>query len=115
VPWYEIYSIFGSDGDGDIGLEEHQTDPPYDANLYVFQYGVHKGFQIFIDTLSFRIPYVTPEGQNKSLKGEIDVDLDIIYILPPFDTIDTVKYEIYLLDRSLNQSNIITSEEISLL
>lgn len=104
-----------TDGDGDIGLEEHQTEPPYDANMYIFQFGIHNGLSIFIDTLTFRIPYVTPEGQNKSLKGEIDIDLDIIYVLPPFDSIDTVKYELYILDRSLNQSNVITSEAISLL
>ena len=104
-----------TDGDGDIGLEENQTDPPYDANLYIYQYGIHRGTLIFIDTLSFRIPNVTPESENKSLKGEIDLDLDIIYVLPPFDTIDSVQYEVYLLDRNLNKSNIVTSEEISLL
>jgi len=104
-----------TDGDGDIGLYDYEIDPPYSANMYIFQYGIHKGAPIFIDTLSFRIPYLTPQGQDKSLKGEIDLDLDIIYVLPPFDSIDTVKYELYLLDRSLNQSNIITSEEIPLL
>ena len=88
-----------TDGDGDIGLAEGDTlpQPYYDNNL-------------FINNIGYRIPDITPKGQNKTLKGEIDVEIWII----PASLYDTIVYEIYLVDRALNLSNIVTSPAIVL-
>ena len=61
-----------------------------------------------IDTpVSSRIPYLTPDGKNKALKGEILRELNL-----PFPLVnDTMKYDIFIYDRGLHQSNTITTPE----
>ncbi|MBA7579337.1 hypothetical protein ES708_21207 [subsurface metagenome] len=50
--------------------------------------------------LNYRIPYIESEGQNKTLKGEIQVDF--FYLIIKYDTI---KYKFYIVDRALHKSN----------
>ena len=98
------------DGDGDIGLMESDTLPPYDTsgiyyhNLFLTMHEKIDGeFQevILAFPLNYRVPYAVPEGQNKTLKGEIKIDLT--YNLPvPYDTI---RYIFFLVDRALHHSN----------
>ena len=99
------------DGDGDIGLMESDTLPPYDTSGIYYHYlfltlyeKIDGEFQEvnLAFPLNYRVPYAVAEGQNKTLKGEIKIDL--IYNLPvPYDTI---KYIFFLVDRALNHSNI---------
>jgi len=62
----------------------------------------------------FTMPFVpVSEGQNKTLKADIEVKLEylrsaLINEMP----YDTVKYEFYLIDRAFNQSNTIMTPEI---
>jgi hypothetical protein len=56
-----------------------------------------------------RIPNITPEGQNKTLEGEIDIAL---YINNPLSSFDTIKFQAYIFDRALHQSNTIETPEI---
>ena len=98
------------DGDGDIGLMESDTLPPYDTsgiyyhNLFLTMHEKIDGeFQEvnLAFPLNYRVPYAVAEGQNKTLKGEIKIDLT--YNLPvPYDTI---KYIFFLVDRALHHSN----------
>ncbi len=105
------------DGDGDIGLQEGDTLPPYDStyfyNLFLEGYYYENGI-IHKDTSSvplyFRIPYVEPQGQNKVLKGDIKVD--IIYNYPILH--DSIYYKFYMVDRALHKSNIETTSLIVL-
>lgn len=105
------------DKDGDIGLKEEDTLPPYDYNLYLTYFEKVAGEFVeyeFPDTTiptHGRIPYLTPEGQNKTIKGVIQ---DTIFI-NDFDTTniyDTLRFEFYILDRALHKSNIIVTPEI---
>lgn len=105
------------DGDGDIGLPQPDSIPTDTSsfNLFFTLYEKLDGEFLKVDEddletpLNYRIPFIEMEGQNKTLKGEIQVDF--MYLIIKYDTI---KYEFYLVDRALNQSNVETTPEISL-
>ena len=64
-------------------------------------------------TYSYRIGNMTPAGQNKALKGEIEIILEPFNTLTQYQTIPiALKYSILLIDRSLNHSNLIFSSTI---
>ena len=64
-----------------------------------------------IDTpVSARLPFLTPEGPNKGLRGEINREL----ALPIGLVQDTLRYEIFIYDRSLNKSNTVNTSAIIL-
>lgn len=99
-----------TDGDGNIGVNQGDTT----ENMFVHEIGIVNGeHQAPID-LSYTIPYLTPDGQNKSLKGEIDVELFLEPAPPKPHVYDTVIFELYIVDRSNNKSNIITTPTIVL-
>ena len=106
-----MLTISFTDGDGDVGLNESDTTAPYDYNLYVYRIGIQGGIELPPEELKFRIPNITPTGQNKTLMGEIDVDLDVFPILIPYDT---MYYEVNMKDRALHISNTITTDYIVL-
>lgn len=115
-----------TDGDGNIGLCSYDTVAPFDYNLFIkyfeLQNGVFKEILLITpnyindttieyDTATFngRIPILTPAGKNKAIRGEIEDTLNVNNILSPYDTI---KYEVYIMDRDLNKSNIIATPPI---
>jgi hypothetical protein len=107
-----------TDGDGDIGLSEADTlypfnvGSPYYYDLFITYYEKQNGDYVEV-VLPFpnnsRIPIVTPEGENKSIKGTIDVELFINNYDSPYDTI---AYDISIVDRALNMSNKIRTPDI---
>jgi len=101
-----------TDGDGDIGLTQADTLPPYDFNLYVTYFEKQNGIYKKVDlpsTLNARIPVLTPSGNIKSIKGDIE---DTLYVNNPASTFDTIKFEVYIVDRALHQSNVIETPDI---
>jgi hypothetical protein len=114
-----ILSISFTDGNGDIGLNPRDTVPPYDAaGPYYYNYvityfekqqGVFK--QIDLDPpFSVRIPVLNREFPGKPIKGTITDTLD----LNTHPLFDTIKFEAFIYDRSLNKSNVISTPEIIL-
>jgi len=115
------------DGDGDIGLQESDTigdfhsSQKYHHNLFVEYYEKHNanGWQIGKNLLGddivfkYRIPYLTPNGRNKALKGEIKVTIEPSYFNPLSSDSDTVKFKIYLVDRSFTESNVVESNVVT--
>jgi len=106
--------LFFTDGDGDIGLFEEDTIAPFDYNLFVNYFEMkNNSLQQIIDTLNppyhIRIPNLTPTGQNKSLKVDMKYDVDITY-----RNSDTIKFELKLFDRALNESEWVSSSLIIL-
>jgi hypothetical protein len=113
------------DGEGDIGLEDNQISAPYDLNsfyyynLYLVYYekkdvgGWQPGTDLAGDSIVFanRLrPIYT--GKKKSISGTIDYTIEpIFYNLVSPDS-DTIKYRILLIDRALNKSNWIETQEI---
>lgn len=102
-----------TDGDGDIGLNARDTFPPYDVepyyyNLFLDYHKLNNGTWEEVDLLLplyYRVPVITPSGQNKVLEGEIDVLL-FPYPTLPNTTGDTIKYTIKLVDQALHESNV---------
>jgi hypothetical protein len=109
----ELY-LYLTDGDGDIGLFEEDTIAPFNYNLFVNYFEMkNDSLKQIIDTLNppyhIRIPNLTPTGQNKSLKVDVKYDVDITY-----RNSDTIKFELKLFDRALNESEWVSSSLIIL-
>lgn len=121
-----IIKMTYTDGDGNIGLNDSDTVAPYDYNLFIKYFELQKGVfkEIFLitpnyindstviyDTATFngRIPILTPAGKNKAIRGEIE---DTLFINNPLSVYDTIKFEVYIVDRDLNKSNTISTPPI---
>ncbi len=115
-----------TDGDGDVGLTENETQPPYDLssryyyNLFIAYYemvdGVWQAGQTIPEgnpiEFKYRVPVLTPRGRNKALKGEIRVMLSPYFYNPTSPHSDTIKYEIQLVDKALHPSNVVETPMI---
>jgi hypothetical protein len=113
-----VLTLAFTDGDGDLGLHDNDTLLPFNPgskyyyNFYIDFYEKELGAYIkktLYPENHQRIPYLTPRGQNKALKGTLDISL---FINNPFSENDTVMFEFYIIDRALNYSNIIRSPDI---
>jgi hypothetical protein len=110
-----------TDGDGDVGYREvGQNGSIYDdpnsqyynnyvAKLFQFTNGNWTEYPTILP-LGGRLPYLTPFGKNKTLKGEISCDVDV----PLHAVEDTFRLEIFIYDRALHKSNVATTSEIVL-
>ncbi len=96
------------DGDGDIGTERYDGVP----NNFIIKRFEKKNGAWIADTINLNghLPYLTPEGSNKALKGEIATDIQLPFVPPR--TNDTIQYLVYIYDRALHQSNSIYTSEI---
>jgi hypothetical protein len=113
-----LLKIFFTDGDGDLGLDESDTLPPYDlGSKYYYNYFIkffekqHGKFVEVTLPLPFngRIPRLQGSGNSPSIKGEIELE---VLIYNPTSVFDTVRFEVSICDRALNMSNVITTPEI---
>ena len=113
-----ILKFFFTDGDGDIGLSQSDTLPPFDtSSVYYYNFfidyfekqnGVFKKIDLPL-TQTARIPVLNTSTANKALKGHIEVEVFINNILSQYDTI---KFQFKICDRALNMSNIAQTDEI---
>ena len=121
-----------TDGDGDIGLDQNYLDPPHNPgsfyyyNLYITCFELMDGQwvtatadpqgnnSIIADsiTYNFRLEDISIAGQNKALRGDIEVVLEPFYFNPNSNHSDSIRYSILLLDRSLNHSNLLFTPTI---
>ena len=105
------------DGDGDIGFEASPDSlflpDSVKYNLFLTLHEMANGVYREVDTSEllslpyYRIPPLDREGQNKTLKGEISVDIEYFTI-----EYDTLRYSFYLMDRAFHRSNVDTTNEI---
>lgn len=104
------------DGDGDIGLDEDDIQSPFDTssvyyyNCFITYFEKQNGHFVEVElpsTLNMRIPRLS-DNTPESISGEIMLDL---YANNPFSPFDTIRYELYIVDRALNHSNTITTTE----
>lgn len=106
-------SFYLIDGDGDIGLNQEDTFPPFDINSFYYNNifveinKLDNGNYLLLDSpkLAFRSIYIKPLGQNKTLKCTFFINLDFIY---PSEY-DSLKFDFYIYDRALHKSNIATT------
>lgn len=121
-----------TDGDGNFGLPPSDTLPPFQAledtlneipnqyhnNLWLDIYVLRNGTYELLETptpFDFRIPLLTPQGQNKQLKVTATYDLsldfeDLLITGNYFDLGDTLKFSVTIVDRDLNLSNTAITE-----
>ena len=103
------------DGDGDLGLNTPVAGVTDSTNLFLTLYRKKAGTMVVstgLDPLlpysAYRIPYMERLGQNKILKGTISV----VFMYLSYSPADTIKYDFYIQDRALNQSNVVSTSEI---
>lgn len=104
------------DGDGDIGLDDDDLYSPFDTsslfyyNCFISYFEKQNGEFVEVElplSLNMRIPRLSKEV-SESIEGEIYLDL---YAVNPFSRFDTIRYELFIVDRALNYSNVITTSE----
>ena len=124
-----VISFSYTDGDGDLGLDDADTLPPFgfrDAHYYNMMIDYLKCVNgEFIktpllswnvqtqsyDTITFnaRFKRLRDIEEPKAISGTMD------YTLPvqnPFSPNDTIKFEVHILDRALHESNVIQTDPI---
>ena len=130
-----IVSFSYTDGDGDLGLDDSDTLPPFgfhDAHYYnmVIDYlkCVNGEFVkipllsphvptspadtlVLYDTVTFnaRFKRLRDSEEPRAISGTMEYKLTV---QNPFSPNDTVKFEIHILDRALHESNVIQTEAI---
>ena len=104
------------DGDGDIGLNDDDILAPFDTssiyyyNCFIKYFEKQNGEFVEVElpsTLNMRIPRLS-DNTPESISGEIMLEL---FANNPFSPYDTIRYELYIVDRALNHSNTITTSE----
>ena len=111
------------DGDGDIGLNQadtlgiHDPDSLHYHDLFMVLYEKIEGEFVLKKELeiplNYRIPYWEPTGFNRTLKANIEIDIDYFYT--KFFNSDTIKFGVHIYDRSLNKSNELLTPELPLI
>ncbi|HTX87923.1 MAG TPA: hypothetical protein VMC08_02955 [Bacteroidales bacterium] len=113
-PVSAILTITFQDGDGNIGLSDGDTLPPYDKNgqyyyNFVIQYYERQMGQFVLrdlePPLSARIPVLSPLYPGKPIKGVIADTL----VMDPTPVHDTIRIDAFIYDRALNKSNVIST------
>ena len=113
-----------TDGNGDIGLTDSDTFPPFDQSPYnhnlpiKIYYSLGGDFFELKDTSNDewyvfheRVPVLTPVGKNKTITGTLTAHLPANPLnLEPTE----MKFEINLIDRALNISNTVTTSPVEL-
>jgi hypothetical protein len=104
------------DGDGDLGLNVPTDTLADSTNLFFTLFRKEGGVMVPapdndpLKPSSYRIPYMERLGQNKILKGTISVTFLYLFYSPS----DTIRYDFYIKDRALNESNVASTSEIVL-
>jgi hypothetical protein len=113
------------DGDGDLGLAQKDTLPPFDqSSKYYFNMFIDyyeridtQWRQVTIspfstDTVRFdsRFPDLTPNTNSKTIKGEMEWTLDKRTFGPIYSNL--IKFRIMIYDRALHPSNQIETPQI---
>lgn len=112
-------NFYFEDGDGDLGLKSPIPGQIDTVNLFFTSFRKIGGSMEEItsptDPVSafrYRIPYMERLGQNKILKGTITVAF-LYQFYEPRDS-DVIRYDFYIKDRALNESNVASTSEIKL-
>ncbi|MGM0612467.1 MAG: hypothetical protein ACQESM_03035 [Bacteroidota bacterium] len=115
-----IITLSFTDGDGDIGLKDSDTTDPYTGeyfyNFFLYIFEKNNGQYDSVETdIPFhgRIPELEGVQEGESIKGEIDIEVDI-YSMDIFIPADSVVFDIYIVDRALHHSNTVRSPLIIL-
>jgi hypothetical protein len=120
-------TIYYEDGNGDIGLSQTDTAPPFNyGGLYyhnlpiiylvnkngVYEEVKHPSTNELYGNQHERIPVLSEDGIDKAITGTIKV----LLTANPYDTNpEDVQFEIKLIDRELNISNSVITPSLQLI
>ena len=130
-----VVSFSYTDGDGDLGLDDGDTLPPFgfhDTHYYNMVVDYLKSENgvfvktpllsphvpigpddtlVLFDTVTFnaRFKRLRDSEEPKAISGTMDYKLTV---QNPFSPNDTIKFEIRILDRALHESNVIQTDPI---
>jgi hypothetical protein len=103
-----------TDGNGDLGLDQADTLSPFEIkgsnyyNVYIKYFervnGAFKEISLSAP-YNYRFKRISSPGRSKALEGEMKIKIPAPYYSPLLEPGDTVKYEFYIKDRTLNSSN----------
>lgn len=96
-----VFTIGYQDGDGDLG----ENDPDV-KNVFV------KDLRNEVE-YKYRLKQLAPENANIAIQGEFNIVLPHTAIIGTNNT-ETVKYQIYVTDRTGNASNTVTTGDITI-
>ncbi|MBC6611273.1 hypothetical protein H8B15_10085 [Hymenobacter sp. BT507] len=115
------------DGDGDLGLDNSETNAPYNLtnsngqpnkfyNNYFFQPQILRG-NTFVDyDLSFpydsRFPRIPPIDRNEPKRGNLSFGLQVFQ--GTFPAGSQIRFKVSIADRALNVSNEVTTDPITI-
>jgi hypothetical protein len=117
-----------TDGDGDYGLEPVESDSIFqdslvngEPNRYIYNIWIdffkkiEGEFQLIETPSPFdgRLPNITPQGQNKQLRVKVTYNLNG-NIEDLVEVGDTIRFDVRIVDRSLNISPIATTNEVAI-
>ena len=115
------------DGDGDLGLNNDETDPPFNStnadgtsnlyyNNYFFQPQILKDGEFIDYKLAFsydsRFPRLPPDDRDGPKRGTLSFGQR--FFLGTFPSGSQVRFKVKIVDRALHESNEITTEPITI-
>ena len=117
---YATLVLYFTDGDGNIGLDETFDYHPFDTssiyynNFFVTYYAKRNGEFVAFPELEFntRLTRFLSSNNPEPLEGEITRKLYIRNPLVTAPDVDTIKFECWIVDRDLNVSNHVFTDEI---
>ena len=89
------------DGDGDLGENIAGVE-----NLFVTD--LRNGV-----VYTYRIQELAPQGSSIAIQGNLNIQINAVSVIDPMATSEQVQYSIYVVDRAGNQSNVVTTDEIT--
>lgn len=122
-------SVYFTDGDGDVGSRDYSLGSDtcdldnYDAflnnyDLFIHYFELKEGKYVEIPPADSCLPFhnilpdLTPTGQNKTLEGDIMTPFDYSSF-PTRNSVDSIKFELVLKDRSRKASDRVYSPAIA--
>jgi hypothetical protein len=115
---YSIINFEFFDADGDLGLYQEENTGEQEYNVFVDYYELNNGdlvppaWEYHTQYFHVRMPYIENEAKL-SLQGDINVHLFFNnFKFAQTAKLDTFRYEIYIKDRALHSSNVITTSDL---
>lgn len=108
-----------TDGDGDLGLSASDTlgefgqGQPYYYNLFIHYYEKRNGvYEEYVTPLPLHVRFKRLEAVGGS--GALEGEMSVRYFTLPGSAYDTVRYEMYIVDRAKQHSDTIVTPDIIL-
>lgn len=96
-----IIRISYEDGDGNIGFEATDEFALFVRDLRLEEFD------------AFYLGPIAPPESNIPIKGELNIEFPNLFVFGNGES-ETTRFEIFLVDRAMNESNILTTEDITI-